>query len=258
MVRLAANLSMIFTELPFLDRFAAAAQAGFDAVEFMFPYDHPAEEVAARASEHGLDVVLFNMPPGDWDAGECGIGCHPDRVEESRKGAQLALDYARALKCPRLHLMAGKVGPAGREAGMDTLVDNIRFAADLVAADGIDILLEAINSVDRPGYFYDRSAAVMDVIARVDRPNVKFQYDIYHMQMMEGDLARTIERLLPSIGHIQLADNPGRHEPGTGEINFPWLLDRIDALGYAGSIGCEYAPAAGTLPGLGWAKPYLR
>lgn len=258
MVRLAANLSLMFSDLPFLDRFAAAADAGFGAVEFMFPYDFVAEEVASRAADRGLDIVLFNMPAGDWDGGERGIGCHPGRVAEFRANAQKALDYARILKCPRLHLMAGKLEGADHQAALDTLVENVIFAADLVAGDGIDILLEPINTrIDMPGYFYDTSAAAMEVIGRAGRPNVKLQYDIYHMQIMEGDLARSIERLLPSIGHMQLADNPGRNEPGTGEINYDWLLSRIDALGYQGAIGCEYKPAGDTAAGLGWARPYL-
>ena len=257
MVKLAANLSMMFTEAPFLDRFALAAGAGFSAVEMMFPYEAPAGEVRDRLREHGLTLVLFNMPAGDWAGGERGLGALPARVEEFRTGARKALDYARVLGCRRLHLMAGKA--PRDEAARSTLVDNIRYAADLVAGDGIDILLEPINTrVDMPGYFYDTTAATLDIIREAGAPNVKLQYDIYHMQIMEGDLARAIERLLPSIGHIQLADNPGRGEPGTGEINYPWLLEHIDRLGYEGYVGCEYKPAARTEDGLGWTKPYLK
>jgi hydroxypyruvate isomerase len=256
MVKLAANLSMMFQDLPFLDRFDAAAEAGFAGVEFMFPYDHPAEAVAARAAGCGLEIVLFNLPAGDWAAGERGLGALPDRVAEFRAGARQALDYARVLRCPRLHLMAGKA-PASAERRA-TLVENIVYAADLMAADGLELLLEPINTrVDIPGYFYATTAEAMAVIEAAGRPNVRLQYDIYHMQIMEGDLARTIERLLPRIGHMQLADNPGRGEPGTGEIAYPWLLRRIDELGYDGWIGCEYRPVGDTRAGLGWARDHL-
>lgn len=258
MVTLAANLSLLFTEVAFLDRFAAAAAAGFRAVEFMFPYAHRPEEVAAAARAAGTQIVLFNTPAGDWDGGERGTAARPDRVDECRAGIATALDYAAALGCSRLHLMAGKTADHDQDRARACLVANARHAADLGAAQGIDILLEPINTrVDIPGYFYDTTAAAMDVIAEIDRPNVKLQYDAYHMQIMEGDLARTIERLLPAIGHIQIADNPGRGEPGTGEIAYPWLLSHIDALGYAGAIGCEYRPRGATLEGLGWARPYL-
>ena len=257
MVKLAANLSMMFQDLPFLDRFDAAAEAGFSGVEFMFPYDHGAEEAAERARRCGLDVVLFNLPAGDWVGGERGIAALPDRVEEFRAGVAKGLDYAKALGCPRLHLMAGKA-PASAQCRA-VLVENIAYAADLTAADGIEILIEPINTrVDIPGYFYGTTAEALSVIDEASRANVRLQYDIYHMQIMEGDLARTIERLLPRIGHMQLADNPGRAEPGTGEINYPWLLSHIDALGYAGWIGCEYRPAGDTKAGLGWARDYLK
>ena len=257
MVKLAANLSMMFQDLPFLDRFNAAAEAGFSGVEFLFPYDHDAALIAERAQQCGLQVVLFNLPAGDWEGGERGIAALPDRVEEFRAGVAKGLDYARALGCPRLHLMAGKV-PASAECRA-ALVANIAHAADLAAADNVEILIEPINTrVDIPGYFYGTSAEALSVIDEAGRANVRLQYDIYHMQIMEGDLARTIERLLPRIGHMQLADNPGRAEPGSGEINYPWLLSRIDALGYAGWIGCEYRPAGDTEAGLGWARDYLK
>lgn len=257
MVKLAANLSMMFQDLPFLDRFDAAAEAGFSGVEFLFPYDHDAALIAERAQQCGLQVVLFNLPAGDWEGGERGIAALPDRVEEFRAGVAKGLDYARALGCPRLHLMAGKA-PASAECRA-ALVANIAHAADLAAADNVEILIEPINTrVDIPGYFYGTSAAALSVIDEAGRANVRLQYDIYHMQIMEGDIARTIERLLPRIGHMQLADNPGRAEPGSGEINYPWLLSRIDALGYAGWIGCEYRPAGDTKAGLGWARDYLK
>ena len=257
MVKLAANLSMMFQDLPFLDRFDAAAEAGFSGVEFLFPYDHDAALIAERAQQCGLQVVLFNLPAGDWEGGERGIAALPDRVEEFRAGVAKGLDYARALGCPRLHLMEGKA-PASAECRA-ALVANIAHAADLAAADNVEILIEPINTrVDIPGYFYGTSAEALSVIDEAGRANVRLQYDIYHMQIMEGDLARTIERLLPRIGHMQLADNPGRAEPGSGEINYPWLLSRIDALGYAGWIGCEYRPAGDTKAGLGWARDYLK
>ena len=215
--------------------------------------------IADCLASNDLVQVLFNIPAGDWGAGERGIACLPDRVGEFRDGVGRALDYARATGCRLLHAMSGVAPDGGHPDRLTaTFVDNIRFAAEAAAGQGIDITLEPINSrVDVPGYFLDSTAQALAVIEAVDRPNVRLQYDIYHMQIMEGDLARTIETLLPKIGHMQLADNPGRHEPGTGEINFPWLLGRIDALGYAGWIGCEYRPAAGTEAGLDWARPYL-
>lgn len=259
MVKLAANLSMMFTELPFLDRFAAAAGNGFKAVEFLFPYEAPPEVVADRARSSGVETVIFNFPAGDWGGGERGIGALPNRVKEFRAGVLKAFEYAQALNCPRLHLMAGKTDGLDQKKARRVLTDNIAYAADRAASEDIDILLEPINTrVDIPGYFYDTTAKAMDVIDAVDRANVKLQYDIYHMQIMEGDLLRTIERLLPRIGHMQLAANPGRGEPNAGEINYPWLLEEIDRIGYGGWIGCEYKPAAGTIEGLGWAKPYLK
>ncbi len=256
MIRLAANLSMMFDDLPFLERFDAAADAGFKGVEFLFPYEVDASTIAARAASRDLSIVLFNFPPGDWGAGERGIAAMPDRVADFRASTTRALDYASALHCPRLHVMAGKVQADERTRA--TLVQNIAFAADAAASHGIDILLEPINTrVDMPGYFYATSAAAMAVIDEVARSNVRLQYDIYHMQIMEGDLARTIERLLPHIGHMQLADNPGRTDPGTGEINYRWLLDYIDRLGYEGWIGCEYRPKEGSSNNLAWAEQYL-
>lgn len=255
MVKLAANLSMLFQHLPFLDRFDAAAQAGFEGVEFMFPYDHEASIVAGRAEQCGLQIVLFNAPAGDWASGERGLAALPDRVDEFRSGFGKGLDYARVLRCPRL--MAGKAPADASRRAM--LIDNIRYAADRAIAQGIDILIEPINTrVDIPGYFYSTTEEALAVIDDADRPNVCLQYDIYHMQIMEGDLACTIERLMPRIGHIQLADNPGRAEPGSGEINYPWLLNRIDTLGYDGWVGCEYRPASDTSAGLGWARDYLK
>ena len=259
MTRLAANLTMLFNELPFIDRFDAAAAAGFKAVECVAPYVEPASVLRDRLQRLGLTFALFNMPAGDWAAGERGFGADPARRDEFRRSVDQALEYARATDCKTLHLMAGKIPPdSDRGAWTETLVENLRLTADAVAGDGITVVIEPINTrVDIPGYFYDTSAAAIAVMDAADRPNVKLLYDIYHMQIMEGDLARTIERLLPRIGHVQLADNPGRNEPGTGEINYTWLLSRLDALGYAGWVGCEYKPAADTVAGLGWTEPYM-
>jgi hydroxypyruvate isomerase len=258
-IKLAANLTMMFADLPFLERIDAAAAAGFRAVECLAPYEVAAEVLAERLRARGVSLVLFNFAIGDWAAGDRGLGADPARTEEFRASLEQALHYARTTGCRQLHLMPGKVPPgADRAAWTETFVANIRLAADAVAGDGIDILLEPINTrVDMPGYFYDTSAAGMAMVEAADRANVKLQYDIYHMQIMEGDLARRIEALLPRIGHVQLADNPGRHEPGTGEINYPWLLGRLEALGYAGWVGCEYRPTGETAASLGWARDYL-
>ncbi len=258
MPKLAANLSLMFTEVPFLERFGRAAAAGFKGVEYLFPYDFPAEEIAAQLAEHKLEQALFNMPPGDWDGGERGLACLPGREGEFQDGVAKAIEYARIIGCPRLHVMAG-VAPAGadRTSLTETYVANLKFAAQALSDAGIVGEIEPINSRDIPGFFINTSRQGMEILAAVGSPNMRLQYDIYHMQIMEGDLAPTIERLLPHIEHMQLADTPGRHEPGTGEINYPFILDHIDKLGYGGWIGCEYRPAGETEAGLGWAKPYL-
>ena len=259
MIRLAANLTMMFKELPFLDRIDAAADAGFTGIEFISPFDERIETIAARVRARGLQVVLFNFPVGNWSAGERGIGALPDRVQEFRTGVDRALEYATALACSRLHLMPGKLPPhADRAIYAATFRENVIYAAEHCAPHGIEVMLEPINTrVDMPHYFLDSTTAACALIDEIVMSNVRLQYDIYHMQIMEGDLARSIERLLPRIGHMQLADNPGRGEPGSGEINYSWLLSRIDSIGYAGWIGCEYAPRGETLAGLGWAAPYL-
>ena len=258
MPNFAANLSMMFNEVDFLDRFAAAARAGFKGVEFLFPYAFEKGALAARLQEHGLTQALFNGPPGDWDAGNRGLACLPDRVSEFRDGIGLALDYARALDCPRVHLMAGLV-PEGLalETLRETYVENLRYAATQAAETGITLLIEPINSRDMPGYFLNTIEQALEILDTVDADNLRLQFDIYHRQIMGGDLAPTIERVLPRIAHMQLADTPGRHEPGTGEINYPFLFDWIDRLGYDGWIGCEYVPAGRTEDGLAWARPYL-
>jgi hydroxypyruvate isomerase len=253
MPRFAANLTMLFTELPFLDRFERAARAGFEAVEFLFPYDHPAEAIKARLEGNGLQLVLHNLPAGNWDAGERGIGCLPDRVPEFRSGVERAIRYATTLGAPQLNCLVGKMPANVSEAVLrQTLVDNLRFAAAELRKSGLRLLIEPVNRFDIPGFYLHGTDQALGILDEVDADNAFLQYDIYHAQRMEGELAATLARCLPRIGHIQLADNPGRHEPGTGEINYPFLFAHLDRLGYGGWIGCEYKPAAGTEAGLGW------
>ena len=253
MPKFAANLTMLFTEQDFLDRFRAAASAGFEGVEYLFPYDFPAEDLAAKLKEQGLTQVLHNLPAGDWNAGERGIAILPDRVEEFRAGVDKAIAYATTLGCPQVNCLAG-IAPAGADpAELEaTLVANLGYAAEKLEAAGIKLLIEPINTRDIPGFFLNRTQQALDIIAKVGSSNLFVQYDIYHMQIMEGDLAPTLSTHLDRIAHIQLADTPGRHEPGSGEINYPFLFAHLDALGYRGWIGCEYKPAAGTEAGLGW------
>lgn len=253
MPRLAANISMLFGELPFLDRFAAAAQAGFEAVELQFPYEFRPADLRARLDDNGLALVLHNLPPGDWSRGERGIGCHPDRVAEFRAGVERAIDYAAALGCRQVNCLAG-IASAGVPDGRlrETLVENLRFAAERTTSAGIRLLIEPINVHDIPGFYLNRSRQALELIAEVGSDNLYLQYDIYHMQRMEGELAATIKASLPKIAHIQLADNPGRNEPGTGEINYRFLFGWLDAIGYPGWIGCEYRPRTTTGDGLGW------
>lgn len=249
----AANLTTMFTEAPFLERFAAARDAGFDAVEFLFPYDHPAPDVAARLKESGLTQVLFNAPPGDWAAGERGIAALPDRTGEFRESIEQALEYARALNCRTLHVMAGLVPDPGAYDEMRACyLENIRYAADSCQADGVTIALEPLNSRDVPDYLMPTSSAVAEIVAEAGRPNVGIQFDFYHVQIMEGDLARRFEVLLDDIVHVQISGVPERHEPNTGEINYPYLFNLVDRLGYTGYVGCEYHPLGATLDGLGW------
>ena len=255
MPRFAANLSLMFNEQPFPQRFAAAARAGFRGVEFLFPYAWPAAQLAEALQANGLSQVLFNLSPGNWDGGERGLACLPGRRDEFQHSVGEALDYARALGCRRLHCMAGIPAPgADPELILHTYVDNLRFAARAAAAEGICVLIEPINGLDMPGYYLNRTEQALAVLDAVGADNLLLQYDLYHAQRTEGELAATIARCLPRIGHMQIADNPGRHEPGTGEINFPFLFAHIDRLGYQGWIGCEYRPAAGTVAGLGWMR----
>jgi hydroxypyruvate isomerase len=253
MPQFAANLTMLFNEVPFLDRFERAAHAGFKAVEFMFPYPYSAAEIQARLQEHQLQLVLHNLPAGDWDAGERGIACIPGREREFRTGVGQAIEYARVLGARQLNCLVGKT-PAGADAAQvhATLVENLRYAALQLADAGIKLLVEPVNSYDIPGFHLNRSAQTLALLDELGTANAYLQYDIYHMQRMEGELAATIARHLPRIAHIQLADNPGRNEPGTGEINYPFLFAHLDRIGYQGWIGCEYKPAGRTEDGLAW------
>jgi hydroxypyruvate isomerase len=259
MPKLAANLSLLFTEVQFLDRFEAASRAGFRSVEYQFPYEFDKEAIAARARAAGVEVVLHNIPSGDPAKGDRGLGCLPGRVAEFREGVERAIGYALAVHCPRLNCLAGIV-PAGApvEPYRETLVENLRFAARELRKAGLALMIEAVNTRTIPGFFLNRSAQAVAILDEVGEDNVFMQYDLFHMQVMEGDLAKTIEKLLPRIGHMQIADVPARHEPGTGEINFRYLFGEIDRLGYQGAIGCEYNPARDTLSGLAWADPYLK
>ncbi len=255
MPQLSANLSMLFTELPFLERFGAAAKAGFKAVEFMFPYAFSAEDIQAELQKHGLQLVLHNLPAGDWEGGDRGIACDPARVEEFRAGVVQAIAYAQALGVPRLNCLAGKA-PAGVDAAVvrRTLVDNLRFAAQALEQSGIRLLVEMINTFDIPGFYLHGTNQALALLDEVGSPNLQLQYDIYHMQRMEGEIAATLQKQLPRIGHVQIADNPGRNEPGTGEINYAFVFRHLDAIGYQGWVGCEYKPAGRTEDGLDWIK----
>lgn len=259
MPRFSANLSMLFTEVPFLDRFVRAHRAGFAAVEFMFPYAHPARDIRERLDDTGLQLVLHNLPAGDWDAGERGIAGHPDRIDEFRAGVGRAVEYAAALGVPRLNCLVGRAPAGVPEAEVRrTVVSNLRFAAAELKAAGLVLLIEPINTFDIPGFWLNRTPQAIALMDEVDAPNLQLQYDAYHMQRMEGELANTIRARLPLIRHMQLADTPGRHEPGTGEINYAYLLRLIDELGYQGWIGCEYKPQGDTAAGLGWRSALLR
>jgi hydroxypyruvate isomerase len=256
-MRFSANLSFLYQQLPFLDRFAAAAADGFRAVEYVSPYEHPPETIAGLLQRHGLEQALFNLPAGDWAAGERGIGCLPDRTEEFRASVATAIRYGEALGCTRINCLAGlapaDADPARLEA---TLIANLAWAAPRLEAAGIRLLLEPINQRDMPGFFVSTTHHAERLFAAAAERNLWIQYDIYHTQVMQGDLVPTFARLKDRIAHVQIADNPGRHEPGTGEINYGFVLPALDRLGYDGWIGCEYAPLAGTSEGLGWMKPF--
>ncbi len=259
MLKFSANLVMLFTEVDFLNRFAQASRAGFKGVEYMFPYEWKKEGLVEELDRYGLEQVLFNLPPGDWSAGERGIACLPGRTEEFQEGVGLAIEYARALRCPRLNCLVGLTPKAvPPEKTRQTLVDNLRFAATALEKEGISLLVEPLNIKDMPGFYLAQTRDALELLDEVNHANLRLQYDIYHMQIMEGNLTKTILDNLAHIGHIQLADNPGRHEPGTGEINYTNLLRFIDEAGYNGWIGCEYRPAGVTEDGLEWVKPYLK
>jgi 2-dehydrotetronate isomerase len=263
MPRFAANLSMLYPEVEFLDRFAAAAKDGFEAVEFLFPYDHPAATLKQRLDDNGLQQVLFNTVPGDFTAGDRGLACLPGRQAEFLDGVDRAIEYARVLDCPRLHAMAGLMPAEAKESVLRaTYLANLTEAAARCRAAGLDLLIEPINSRDIPGYFLNTQADAHRVVAEVGAGNLKVQMDLYHCQIVEGDLAMRIRKHLPGVGHIQIAGVPDRHEPDQGEINFPYLFTLLDSLGYDGWIGCEYRPAGGSTPGatsagLQWLRPWL-
>lgn len=259
MPKFAANLTMLFNEVEFIDRFKAASDAGFLGVEYLFPYAFPKEQLAEQLGKHGLKQVLHNLPAGNWAGGERGIAILPDRVGEFQEGVGKAIEYATALGCTQVNCLAG-IAHAGADPDKlrETFVANIRFAGQQLKGHGIKLLVEAINTSDIPGFYLSGTRQALDLIDAAGTDNAYLQYDIYHMQRMEGELSATIKSNLSRIAHMQLADNPGRNEPGTGEINYTFLFDYIDRLGYDGWIGCEYKPASTTINGLGWIKPYLK
>ncbi len=259
MPQFAANLTMLFNEHDFLDRFEAAAKAGFKAVEFLFPYAYPVADLQQRLKAHGLKLVLHNLPAGNWDAGDRGLACDPARVDEFRAGVARGIEYGTALGVPHLNCLAGKA-PAGVDAALlrSTFVANLRYAAVEFKKAKLNLLIEPINRFDIPGFYLNTTAQAISILDEVGADNAYVQYDIYHAQRMEGELANTMNAQLARIGHIQLADNPGRNEPGTGEINYAFLFKHLDRIGYTGWIGCEYKPAARTEGGLGWIQALAR
>ncbi len=259
MPKFSANLSFLYQDLAFLDRFAAAAKDGFGALEYLGPYAEPKEKVADVLQANGLRQALFNVPSGDWAGGERGIACLPDRIEEFRNGISLALDYAKALDCPQVNVISGLV-PKGAdlETFEKVLVENLKYAAKRAADAGVKLLIEPINLRDIPGFFLSNTDHAERILEKVGSDNLYIQYDFYHMQIMQGDLMPTFIRLKDRIAHVQIADNPGRNEPGTGEINYSFILSELDRLGYDGWVGCEYKPKTGTSEGLGWMKPYRK
>ena len=258
MPRFAANLSTLFVEFEFLDRFEVAAEAGFKAVEIQFPYDYDKDRITEALAANNLELVLHNLPSGNLEAGELGLTCLPGRRNAYRDSVETAINFAGALGCPRLNSL---IGVPGQDVDLDaveqTLIANLRHAAAALKKAGLTLLIEPVNDRDNPGYLLNRSAAALAVIEAVGADNLYLQFDCYHMQIMEGDLARSLRVNAGRIGHIQIADNPGRHEPGTGEINYPFLFSHLDDIGYSGWVGVEYHPLTTTLEGLGWIKPYL-
>ena len=259
MPRFAANLSMLFTEVPLLDRFERAARAGFSTVELQFPYEEPAAAIQQRLRANRLTMVLHNLPAGDWAAGDRGIACNPARVAEFRAGVPKAITYATTLGVPQLNCLAGKPGDGTSDTvARATFVDNLRFAASALKAAGLKLLIEPINNFDVPGFWLNNTELAISVLDEVGADNAFVQYDIYHAQRYEGELAGTMSKYLARIGHIQVADNPGRNEPGTGEINYSFLFQHLDRIGYTGCVGCEYKPATTTEAGLGWLEQARR
>ncbi|HYV36300.1 MAG TPA: 2-oxo-tetronate isomerase [Gemmataceae bacterium] len=257
MPKFAANVSMMFNEVSFLERFAAAAAAGFRAVEFAFPYEFPVEKIAEQLNKHRLENVLFNLPPGDLAAGDRGTACLPGRQAEFRASVQTALGYALRLKTPRLHVLAGVV-PQGADPTIckATFVDNLQYAAAEVAPHGIMLMIEAINTRDIPGYYLNFQAQTHALMEEIGAPHVKMQMDCYHMQIMEGDIAMKLRKYMAHCGHVQIAGVPNRHEPDNGEVNYPYIFELLDSLGYGGWVGCEYRPAGKTVDGLGWLQSW--
>ena len=258
MAKFAANLTMLFTEVPFLERFERAHNAGFKAVEYLFPYAFDADILAEKLQQYGFEQALFNMPPGDWAAGERGFAAIPGRELEFQESVKTALIYAKALKCKKVHAMSGLVDPSfTREQHTDTFINNIRFAADAFAEQGIELMIEPLNTRDVPNYFIAHQRQAAELIRQVERSNVKLQLDLYHAQIMDGDLTLLINDLADVTGHIQIASIPSRNEPAEGEVNYPYLFKVLDESGYDGWIGCEYNPKNKTEEGLDWFKPYL-
>lgn len=257
MPRFAANLSMMFTEWAFLDRFAAAADAGFDAIEFLFPYEHAPEAIAERLTANGLEQALFNLPPGDWENGERGIAVFPERRAEFERSVEQALRYAEATGAKRLHAMAGNA-PSDHPAHLQAYEGAVKFAAQRAASNGVAIVIEPINRRDMPAYFLNDFGRAADLIRKLALPNLKLQFDIYHRQILHGDVIRGVEAAIDIVGHVQIASVPERQEPGTGELADDRIFKTLDRLGYAGFVGCEYRPAGGTLDGLSWFAPYRR
>ncbi len=254
MPKFAANLSMMFTEWAFLDRFAAAADQGFEAVEFLFPYAFAPEQIAARLQATGLTQALFNLPPGNWESGERGLACHAGRETEFRAALETARPYAEATGVKRLHMMSGH-GDRHDPAAVARYEQSVRLACEIFAPLGIDIMIEPINRRDMPGYFLNDFSFAADLIGRLALPNLRLQYDIYHRQILHGDLLKSLEALMPVIGHVQTASVPARNEPGTGELDDQRIFRHLDQLGYQGYVGCEYRPAGHTLDGIGWFRP---
>ncbi|MBA4395258.1 MAG: hydroxypyruvate isomerase [Desulfobacca sp.] len=257
MPRFSANLTLLFTEVEFLDRFELAAKAGFKAVEYMFPYAYALDRLSEKLEENDLRQVLFNLPAGNWEAGERGIALLPEKSGQFQEGVGRAMEYARRLGCSQVNCLLGLTPAIPAEPVRETVLKNLRFAAEQLAQNKIRLLIEALNTRDFPGFYLTSTAQALSLIEEVGHPNLFIQYDVYHMQVMEGNLTETIRNHIDQIAHIQIADNPGRHEPGSGEINFPNLFSFIDKAGYGGYIGCEYKPLKNTEDGLSWIRPYL-